>query len=113
MGHTRNRARIVGRHQHGVSSGGIGKRLSQSSRGQHAIGQVALVDQQQVDISRQREMLKPVVEHVDGHAKITFGALATGKTVGADEDRNDREQPREQQRFVARGAKIGHDLPAV
>ena len=113
MGHMRDGACVVGRHQHGMSSGGIGERFSQPSGREHVIAQVALIDQQQVDISREREVLKSIVEHVDRHTEIALGALATFKAVRSDENRYRREQPGEQQRFVACGTNVGHDLCAV
>lgn len=82
----RNRPAFAGRDQQRVRGGGIRERLAQASRRQHSIGEIAFVNEQQVDISCERYMLKPIVEHVDSDVEIAFGVLATLETVSAHED---------------------------
>jgi hypothetical protein len=111
--HVLNGARIFRTHEQRVCGGRVDERLPESARRKHAIVEIALVNQQQIDVSGKREMLKAVVEHMDADAEIAFGTLTAREAIVADEDGNRWQPPREHQRFVAGGREIGDDPFAV
>jgi hypothetical protein len=111
--HVLNGARIFRTDEQRVCRGRVGEWLPESARRKHAIVEIALVNQQQIDVSGEREVLKAIVEHMDADAEIAFGTLTAREAIGADEDGNRWQQPREHQRFVTGCREIGNDVVAV
>ena len=84
--------------------------LAQPAGRQRLILQIVLGDEQQIDVARQLEMLKPVVQQVDGRAKPAFGEPARQIAVGADQHADAGQRAGEHQRLVAGRVEIGqHD----
>ena len=89
--------------------------------------QVVFAGHQQIDVARQRKMLKPIVEDVNGRAQTAFGQAAGQKAIGADGDDDAGDGARQHQRLVAgridagqHARPVGHhghagrrDAPAV
>src|SRR5215475_195180 len=81
--HTLNGTRIVGAHEQRMGGDGVGEWLPESAGGKHAVVEIALVNQQQIDVSSQCEMLKAFVEHMDADAEIAFGTLTAREAIVA------------------------------
>ena len=67
---------------------GGGRRLepfAQPAGGHRPILQILFGDEQQIDVARQLEMLKPIVEQVDGGAEAPLGEPAGEIAIGADQ----------------------------
>src|SRR5262249_26696654 len=84
--HVRHATRIFRAHEQRVGGGGIGEWLPEPARRKHAIVEIALVNEQQIDVSGEREMLKAIVEHMDADAEIAFGTLTAREAIVADEN---------------------------
>ena len=71
--------------EHRSCRGCIGERFAQTTCGERAIGEIVLVDEQQIHGPIQLQVLKTVVEHVHGGAEPPFGDETCGVAVRADE----------------------------
>src|SRR5262249_34400877 len=83
--HWFGRSRIVCIHEQRVRGSRAGELLAQTSRRNYAIGQVLIVYYQQIDIALEREMLKPIVQEMNGRAEPAFGKAPREIAIGADE----------------------------
>ena len=75
--------------------------LAQTSGRHRPILQVVFGDEQQIDVARQLEVLKPIVEQVDGGAEPALGEPAGQIAIGADQHRHAGQRARQHQRLVA------------
>ena len=69
---------VAGGDEHRICRGCIGERFAQATCGKRAIGDIVLVDEQQIHGPLQLQMLKAVVEHVHGGAEPPFGDETCG-----------------------------------
>ena len=69
--------------------------------GQRPVAQVILGDEQQIDVPRELQMLKPIVQQVDRGAELVARRGGRRGSGRADEHRHARERPRQHQRLVA------------
>ena len=92
--HRRDAERAADALGRGVVAGGdqrrIGRRrrverFAQAAGRQRPILQIVFGDEQQIDVARQLEMLKAVVEQVDGRAEAALGEAAGQIAIGADQ----------------------------
>jgi hypothetical protein len=81
----RDSGRVVGRHQYRVGSSGVDERLAQPTRRQDAVAQIGFVHEQEIDIASERQMLKSIVQQVNGGTELALRQIATLKAVRADE----------------------------
>ena len=91
---------------------GVGDRrradpLAQPSGGQRLILQVVFGDEQQIDVARQLEMLKAIVQQVDGRAEPALREPARQIAIGADQHADAGQRAGEHQRLVAGLIEIG------
>ena len=94
----------------GVVAGGdqrrVGRRrrvepLAQAPGRQRPVLEIFLGDEQQVDVARQREMLKAIVEQVDGRAEPALGETAAEYRSAPTSTDDAGQRSREHQRLVA------------
>ena len=108
------RGRVVpGGDERGIRGGRRRDPFAQPSNRQRPIREVVLRREQQIDVPRQLEVLKPIVQEMDGDAELAFGEDAGEVAVGANQDGNTRKGARQHQRLVARGIEIGVHRRAV
>ena len=92
---------VAGGDQRRVGGARRVERLAQPAGRQRPILQIVVGDQQQIDVARQLEMLKAVVEQVDGGAELVLGEAAGEIAIGADQHRHAGQRARQHQRLVA------------
>jgi hypothetical protein len=108
------RGRVIpGGDERGIRGGRRRDPFAQPSNRQRPIREVVLRREQQIDVPRQLEVLKPIVEEMDGDTELAFGEDAGEVTVGANQDGNTRKGARQHQRLVASGIEIGVHRRAV
>src|SRR3989442_1623422 len=62
------------------------ERLAQPSVRQRFVRQIVLAGDDEIDVAREPQVLKAVIENVDGCAKLVLGKAAAGMPIGADDD---------------------------
>ena len=75
--------------------------------------EVVARDDDDVGVAAQIEMLKPVVQHVDGAAEVLLGEAAGEVAARRDQHGDPVELPREHQRLVAGAIEIGADAVRI
>ena len=94
--------------QHRVGSGQRVRRFSQPAGRQRpgARVEIILFDDDQVDVPIELQVLKPVVQEMQGDAELMLGESSGEVAIARDEHRDARQLPREHQRLVARPREI-------
>ena len=88
-----------------IENNGIGRAkcahgLAQASEWQRTIRKILGRDDDDVDVARERPVLKSVVQHVHRRAEVPLGKRAGQRALIADEHAGARNRAREHQRFI-------------
>jgi len=93
---------------------GRAKRLTQQTRRQESRPlHIGSVDDQQIDVSRQHQMLKSIVKNVDRGAQVQFGDTTGEEAIGRDDHGDVRQRARQHQWLVAGATEIGTEARPV
>ena len=76
--------------------------FAQSAARQHSLVEIGCRHHQHVDLSTERQMLKPIVEQQDGALQLALGQSPGEISIGTDEDGYIGKRPRQHLRFVPR-----------
>jgi hypothetical protein len=97
-----------------VRARGGARGFAQPSERKHASGgDLTRRRHQHIEIARERDVLKAVVENVDAGAKAVLGNLPGKMAIFRDDHDEVGERPREHQRFVAGVVEVGQHARSI